>query len=145
MRNGRSLARQMEKQSNGRSLDKRSSEEVALIAADAAMDKKAEAPALLDLRGKSSVADYSLLLSGANDRHVAAITEEIVTRLKRSKVTLLGVEGTDTSQWVLIDLGDVLVHVFQEDARAFYDLDGLWPDAPRREIPGAPAPAPGVW
>ncbi|RMG20260.1 MAG: ribosome silencing factor [Deltaproteobacteria bacterium] len=114
----------------------------ALRAAEAGLDKKASHPVVIDVRGMSSYADYFVLLSGASDRQVLAIADAVTEALREAGHRPIGVEGTDGGQWVLIDYGDVLVHVFHEAARAFYDLDGLWADARRVEVPGAPPPPP---
>ena len=108
-----------------------------LLAIDAATEKKAEDPVLLDLAGRSSIADYFVVLTGTSDPHVLTIADAVVDRIKREKVRVLGVEGQESAQWVLIDAGYVVIHVFRADARAFYDIDGLWPDAARVSIPGA--------
>ncbi len=136
MRNGKALAKEHAEERLERD-GHLAGKEVALLAAEAGLAKKAGAPALIDLEGRSSIADYFLLLSGENDRQVLAITDAILSRLKERKVHVLGVEGGDTSQWVLIDAGDVLIHVFHADARAYYDIDGLWSDAVRLEIPAS--------
>lgn len=133
MRNGKAVA---ETASVG-ALERRealSGKDVALFAAEVAIEKKAEDPILIDLGGRSSIADYFLLLSGASDRQVGSITDAIVSRLKERQVRVRGVEGGETSQWVLIDAGDTIVHVFHADARGSYDLDGLWADAKRVEL-----------
>lgn len=117
--------------------------ETALAAAKAGLARKAEDPALLDLSAVSSFCDYFLLLSASNRRQVRAIAEGIVDDLRALGVRPLGVEGLEASRWVLIDFGDVVIHVFDEPMRGFYDLDALWGDAPRVALPDAP-PAPAA-
>jgi ribosome-associated protein len=95
----------------------------------AAGDKKALAPVVLDLRGIASFTDFFLITSGANQRQVQAIADEIVERLKREGTRPARVEGYKTAEWVLLDYGDFVVHVFEEKARRFYDLERLWRDA----------------
>lgn len=113
---------------------------LALRIAEIGLDKKADAPVILEVSGLTSYADYFVLLSGQSDRQVVSIAEGIVDGLKAEGTRALGVEGKERGHWVLIDFADVVVHVMHEDARAFYDLDGLWADAARVEVPGAPPP-----
>ena len=117
----------------------------------AAGDKKAAALVVLDLREVASFTDYFLIASGANVRQVQAIADGVVERLKQIGARALRVEGYRTAEWVLLDYGDFIVHVFEEKARRFYDLERLWRDAARVELPaelageppavGAPAPS----
>ncbi len=108
----------------------------ALAAALAGVDKKAEEPAVLDLRGLSSYADYVVLLSADNPRQIEAVQEAIETRLRAEGRRPLGEEGSGASGWMLLDYGDIVVHVLSPEARAFYDLEGLWGDAPRVPVEG---------
>lgn len=106
--------------------------ELALQALEAALDKKALEPVVLDLSGQSSYTDYILLVSGRSDRHVQNIAdgvlESFAVELGRKP---LGSEGHTDGRWVLIDFGEIVVHVFYHPMREFYDLEGLWCDAPR--------------
>jgi ribosome-associated protein len=111
-----------------------SSEQQAQLALDAALEKKALEPVLLDLREQASYTDYILLLSGRSDRHVQAVTDAVVEALAHRQRRPLGVEGQQQGQWTLIDFGDLVVHVFYHPMREFYDLEGLWCDAPRVTI-----------
>lgn len=105
--------------------------EIALAAVDFALEKKGDNPVLLDLRGRSSLTDYLLLVSGRSDRQVQAIAEHIRTEFKHQhQLYPLSVEGMDQGRWILLDYGDVTVHVFQQPVREFYDLEGLWSEAP---------------
>lgn len=101
------------------------------IAAQAAVDKKAFDLLGLDVAELTSYADGFLLCSAASDRQVGAIVDEVSARLKRHGRLPLHTEGGARSDWVLLDYGDFVVHVFTEDRRAYYGLDGLWGDAPR--------------
>ncbi len=94
-------------------------------------ERKAEGVVALDVRGISSVADYMLVCSGRSSRQVTAIAESIVVHMKKRRRKAIGVEGLKDGQWALLDYGDVIVHVFYEPIRGFYDLEGLWADAPR--------------
>ncbi len=120
------------------------SKDRALLAADYALDKKALNLRILEVKGLSSLTDYLLIASGRSDRQVQAIAEGVRLGLKQDHDTLpLAVEGMNEGRWVLLDYGDVMVHVFQEPVRDFYDLDGLWSEAPTVALPdpvGAAAP-----
>jgi len=107
--------------------------EAAQIAAKAALDKKAENVVILDVRGLTSYADYFVVASGTSDRQVSAIADAIEEQMKKAGHRTIGVEGYTRGHWVLLDFGDVVAHVFYEEARAFYDIEGLWADA--RRIP----------
>jgi ribosome-associated protein len=109
--------------------------EVAVAIAVAALDKKAHALEILDVAGKVDYADFLVLMSGKSDRQVAALAQGIEDALRRKGKRALSVEGLPHAVWVLMDFGDVVVHVFQEDSRSLYDLDGLWMDARRIPVP----------
>jgi ribosome-associated protein len=89
-------------------------------------DDKAEDIVRIDLRGKSSVADWMVVASGRSSRQVAAISEKLVERLKQQHGMSCKVEGKDAGDWVLIDAGDVIVHVFRPEVRDFYQLEKMW-------------------
>ncbi len=93
-------------------------------------DKKAEELVILNLRGISSVTDTLVVASGHSDRHVQAVSEYLVQEMKHQGYQPLGCEGLKDGRWGLIDYGDVIVHVFYQDIRAHYDLEGVWRDAP---------------
>jgi ribosome-associated protein len=107
---------------------------MALLAAQAALDKKASEVEILDVTGKVDYADFLVLMTGQNERHVAAIADTVEELLGKQGFRAISVEGLPRGQWVLIDFVDVVVHVFQEDSRALYDLDGLWMDARRVRV-----------
>ena len=96
--------------------------------------------ALEDLKGQdivrlnvselTSITDYMVLATGTSNRHVKALVDEVIIAAKENGETPLGVEGRETCEWVLLDVGDVVVHVLQKEARAFYDLERLWSDKP---------------
>ena len=100
----------------------------------AALEKKALNPVILDLKGISSFTDYFFLCSGKSDRQVQAIAQAIEEALKKRGVRPLGQDGTVEGKWILMDFADVVVHIFLEPARTFYDLEGLWIDAPRIDL-----------
>lgn len=89
-------------------------------------DAKAEDVVTIELAGKSSVADYMVIASGRSDRHVGAIADQISKRLKEIKYATVRVEGQPANDWVLIDVGDIVVHVFRPEVRDFYNLEKMW-------------------
>jgi len=108
----------------------------ALLCAAKVLDKKAFNVRVLDVRRVSSLTDFIVLASGGSDRQVQAAAESVHLGLKHLHgVRPLGIEGMNEGRWVLIDYGDVMVHVFQEPVRQFYDLDGLWRDALEVPLP----------
>jgi ribosome-associated protein len=110
------------------------SQRTAVAAARAALEKKAEEVAVLDLRGVSGYADFLVICSGQSDRQLEAIAESVEGELRALGSRAIGSEGQRGGRWVLLDFGDVVVHVFHRDERAHYDLEGLWADAPRVEV-----------
>lgn len=100
----------------------------------AAAEKKALDPTVLDLRGISTFTDFFLIFTGANRRQVQAISDEIVEQLKRNGTPAARVEGYQNAEWILIDYGDFVVHIFEEKARRFYDLERLWREASRLDV-----------
>lgn len=118
------------------------SKQLAEVVLHAALEKKAFDPAILGVADLVGYADWFVVVSARNPRQVRAIAEEVRGVLKKDHNMLpVGVEGLETSKWVLVDYGDVVLHVFQAEARAFYDLEGLWSDAPRLPVPEAAARA----
>lgn len=106
-------------------------------AARAALDKRATDLVVLDVRGVSSIADYFLVCSGKSTTHVETISDAIREELKGEGIRPLHAEGTAESGWVLLDYGDVLMHVFLEETRAYYALERLWGDAPALPVDGS--------
>ncbi|MCC6551738.1 MAG: ribosome silencing factor [Polyangiaceae bacterium] len=109
--------------------------ELALALAAAGLDKKAIGIEILEVTGRVDYADYLVIMTGRSDRHVHAIATGIEEAMRRKKAAPLSIEGLTAATWVLIDFGDVVVHVFQEDARRLYDIEGLWIDASRVPVP----------
>jgi len=99
-------------------------------------ERKALDPVLFDVGKLNSLTDYFLIAAGGSTRQVQAITRHVVRRMREAGSHAHGVEGEQEGQWVLMDFGDVVVHVFYEPVRAFYDLESLWVEAPRVEPPG---------
>lgn len=109
--------------------------EVAILVATAALEKKASGLEVIDVAGRVDYADFLVLMSGRSDRHVTALSAAIEEALRKRNKRAIAVEGLPHANWVLMDFGDVVVHVFQDDARAAYDIDGLWMDARRVPVP----------
>jgi ribosome-associated protein len=89
-------------------------------------DMKAEDSVTIDLTGKSSIGDYMVVTSGRSHVHLAAIADRLVKDLKEAGITGIRIEGLRQADWVLIDAGDVIVHVFRPEVRAFYNLEKMW-------------------
>jgi len=114
------------KDASGRLADQPTSEELLAAVLASVEDDKAEEVVMIDLRGRSDMADYMVICSGRSSRQVAAISEKLVDRLKETYGRLCKIEGKETGDWVLIDAGDVIVHVFRPEVREFYQLEKMW-------------------
>ena len=101
----------------------------------AAAEKKAIETVVLDLREIASFTDYFVITSGANERQVQAISDEVFETMKKAGTPPARVEGYKTAEWILLDFGDFVFHVFDEKARKFYDLERLWRESRRVELP----------
>lgn len=112
---------------------------LALVVATAALEKKALAVEILDVVGKVDYADFLVLMTGRSNRQVDALAQAVEEACSQKKMRALSVEGLPAAAWVLLDFGDVVVHIFQEEARGLYDIEGLWLDAARLPVPGANA------
>ncbi len=110
---------------------------MARLAVGAALDKKALDPVALDLRDISSVAEYFIIVTGTSDRHVQAVADNVMEAFKALGMPLLGEEGHREGRWVLLDYGEIVVHVFLEPVREYYDIERLWIDAPRLDLGNA--------
>ncbi|MCC5888271.1 MAG: ribosome silencing factor [Gammaproteobacteria bacterium] len=97
---------------------------------DALDDLKGQNVLALDVSGSSSVTDWMVIASGTSGRHVKSLVDRLIERVKAQGVVPIGVEGQATLEWVLVDLGDVVVHVMQKETRTFYDLERLWRTSP---------------
>ncbi len=109
--------------------------EKALLVVRSALEKKAYDLILMEVREVTSIADYFIICSGRSDRQVQGIAQGIAENLAGAGIPLLSVEGVSRGQWVLMDFADVIVHIFYQPVREFYDLEGLWHHAPRVELP----------
>jgi ribosome-associated protein len=103
----------------------------AVRAAELANEKKATDTVVLELKDLSTIADYFVICSGDNTAQIRAIAEAIDKFFSEKRVRLAGREGLDFARWVLLDYGDIVVHIFDQEIREFYDLEKLWMDAPR--------------
>ena len=111
------------------------SEALARCVADVALERKARDVVVIDVRGRTSYADFLVVASGTSDRHVQSVAELVTTTLKKDHgVSPLGQEGLKEGQWALIDLGDVVLHVFHPFTREVYSLEALWSEAPRLRL-----------
>ena len=111
--------------------------EKAILFVRAALEKKAWDLVLLQVRELTSIADYFIVCSGRSDRQVQSIAQGIEETASKAGIRPISVEGVTRGHWVLMDFSDVIVHIFYEPTRAFYDLDGLWDAAPRVKLPEA--------
>lgn len=107
----------------------------ALECARAAIEKKAENVKVLDLTELSSFTDFFVVCSGMSDRQLQAISESVEEAMAQAGKELLAIEGYGEGRWILMDFGDVIVHVFLDALREYYDLEKLWADAPRVKVP----------
>ena len=99
------------------------------------MEKKAKDLIILKVKEISAFADYFIIASGTSDRQVRAIADAIQENLKKAGILPLGIEGEAAGQWILMDYSDVIIHIFLDNVRAFYDLERLWSEAPRMAVP----------
>lgn len=109
--------------------------EAAIACARAALDRKAYDLVVLDVRELTSLADFFVICTGRSDTQVQAIAEHVEIERKHAGHPPLGVEGFRKGQWVIVDFGDIVLHVFNEPTREFYDLERLWAKAPVVELP----------
>lgn len=103
-------------------------EQLEQLIIDAIDDLKGKDVKSLNLTGIASFTDHMVFASGTSNRHVKSIAQSVVDKTKQAGVTPMGVEGEDTGDWILVDLGDVVVHVMLPETREFYDIERLWAD-----------------
>jgi ribosome-associated protein len=112
-------------------------DELKQMALDALEDLKAEDITVIDVKDKTTVTDWIIVATGSSSRHVKSIANSVIVAAKESGKPPLGSEGEDDGEWVLVDLGDVIVHVMQRQVREFYDLESLWSvDVSHRDVQG---------
>lgn len=124
----------MDKQIGGNNI--LNSEEILEVVVKAADDKLAEDIMVLDVRGLTSLGDYFVVMNGRNERQMGAIIGGIVEAAHKNKIAIKNQEGKDSGSWTLLDLTDVIVHVFSSSDRSYYNLEKLWSDAPLVDISG---------
>ena len=100
-------------------------------------DKHAEDIVILNMKNISLLADYFIICHGNSDRQIQAIAREVKEKAEENGFDVRRVEGYDSARWILIDLGDMVVHIFNKEERQFYNLERLWGDAPQIEVPSA--------
>jgi len=110
------------------------SRELAMSIAQAGLDKKALDVEIIDVTGKVDYADFVVVMSATSDRQAGAIAKNIDTVLSQAGHPAQSIEGLTQGAWVLMDFGDVVVHIFHQDTRGYYDLEALWSDAERVEV-----------
>ncbi|KGR74503.1 ribosome silencing factor [Ureibacillus sinduriensis] len=98
-------------------------------------DKRAEDIVVLNMENISLLADYFLICNGNSDRQAQAIAREVQEKAQENGYEVKRIEGFDSARWILVDLGDIVVHIFHKDERAFYNLERLWGDAPQLDLP----------
>ncbi|MGI5861414.1 MAG: ribosome silencing factor [Myxococcales bacterium] len=108
--------------------------QIALDIAQLALEKKATDVVVLDVRGLASYAEYLVVMSAESEPQLNAIADNIEAKMKERGERPYSIEGTRAGQWILMDFGDVIVHLFYKDTRDFYDIEGLWADAERTEV-----------
>lgn len=100
------------------------------IGYNAALNKKALNVSILDIRGVSSTADFFMICSGGSARQVQAIADEVAEKFREQGLKPMGIEGYDSAKWILLDFCDIVVHIFHEETRKYYEIERLWEDAP---------------
>lgn len=114
-----------------KNLRDKSGREIATHLAKAALAKKAENLVVLDVRGLASYTDYLVIMSGRSTRHTQGLADAVDEVLRSKRVSATSSEGFNEGLWILLDYNDVVVHIFYTEVREFYNLEGLWHDAPR--------------
>jgi ribosome-associated protein len=112
-------------------------EQLSEMVVNALGEIKAQNVSVIDVRGRTSVTDYMVLASGTSNRHVKSLADSVVSEAREKGVRAGNVEGSGVSDWILVDLGDVVVHLMMPATREFYDLEGLWRDAPNLGVVGS--------
>lgn len=108
--------------------------ELLILAAKAADDKRAEDIVALNMQGISLIADYFLICHGNSEKQVQAIAREMKEKAEEAGIHVKRLEGFDEAKWILVDMGDVVAHIFHRDERLYYNLERLWGDAPQEDV-----------
>lgn len=115
-------------------MDKKNTAELARIAIEALEDKKAEDIRVIDISEVSVIADYFIIAGGSNPSQIQALSDSVEEKLGRAGCPVRQIEGYDTANWVLLDFGDIIVHVFDRENRLLYDLERIWRDGKQIEV-----------
>lgn len=99
-----------------------------------AFERKPKSIVAVDVEKFTSYTNVLVIIEGASRRQVSSLAEHMIKRLKDQKTKAIGIEGVKEGEWALLDYGDVIIHIFDSEARSFYDLEGLWADAPRIDL-----------
>ncbi len=110
------------------------SKEKAVLVAQWLDDKQAENPIIMDVSTISSVTDMTIVVSARGVKHAKALADHVLDECSKNKIEFLTMEGQQTGEWVLVDLNDVLIHIFISELREFYNIEGMWSEAPRIEF-----------
>ncbi len=113
---------------------KESSKKKVIEIARLVKEKKAEQVVIIDVRGVSSIADYILICTVGSERQAQSVSRYVEEEMEKKKLSALSIEGFETGRWILMDYVDVIAHIFLDEVRAFYDIEGLWMDCPRLEL-----------
>ncbi len=117
-------------------MDKMIALEKAKLSLKLIRERKAIDPVLFEVGKLTSIADYFLITSGSSSRQTQAIAKHVLRKMKEAGFRVFGVEGQEEGHWILLDYGDLVIHIFYQPYREFYDLEGLWLEAPRVELEG---------
>jgi ribosome-associated protein len=101
-----------------------------------AFERKAKSIIAIDVRNLTSYADFLIIIEANSQRQVSSIAEHMIFRMKEKKISAIGAEGVKEGEWALLDYGDVIIHVFESRIKAYYNLEGLWADAPLIDLSG---------
>mgnify|MGYP002725754195 CR=1 FL=1 len=99
-----------------------------------AFERKAKSITAIDVKDLTSYTDTLILIEGTSQRQVKSIAEYMIKQLKKQNIKALGAEGVKDGEWALLDYGDIIIHILETETNSFYDLDGLWADAPRYDL-----------
>ena len=113
--------------------------QVARDIASVTWELKALNTVVIDLRGRVSYTDFVIVTTGTSERHVNALAKRVDTAMREAERPPMGSEGTEQGKWALLDYGDIIVHIFHQDARKDYDLERMWSEAPRLDLEDAPS------
>ena len=99
-----------------------------------AFERKAKSITAVNVEQFTSYTDVLIIIEGSSQRQVSSIAQHLIKRLKEKKIKAIGVEGVKEGEWALLDYGEVIIHIFDSETKSFYDLEGLWADAPRIDL-----------